>query len=114
MCVCTPDVALVVVLLQQATVVGQLFLFVRMSDELGPRGGAAALLRERPEEDTPIDTISNGTTSILMTHTCKLLTTSTAIKQSCWKRTRKRHTYAVEFCTTQYAADWPQSNLKKK
>lgn len=44
----TFDVALVVMLLQQAAVVGQLLVFVRLSQKVGPRGRTAAVLRQRP------------------------------------------------------------------
>lgn len=44
----TSDVALMVVLLQQAAVVDQLFVFVRLSLEVSPGGGAAAVLGQRP------------------------------------------------------------------
>lgn len=42
----TFDVALMVMLLQQTAVVGQLLVFVRLSQEIGPRGQAAAVLRQ--------------------------------------------------------------------
>ena len=44
----TLHVALVVVLLQQPAVVGQLLVLVGVRHELRPGGGAAALLGERP------------------------------------------------------------------
>jgi len=44
----TSDVALVVMLLQQSAVVGELLVFVWLSQEVGPRGRAAAILRQRP------------------------------------------------------------------
>ena len=48
----TSDVALVVVLLQQAAEGGQLFVFVRLGQELGPGGRTAAVLRQRPAQQT--------------------------------------------------------------
>lgn len=42
----TFDIALVVMLLQQAAVVSQILVFVRLSQQVGPRGGTAALLRK--------------------------------------------------------------------
>lgn len=44
----TFDVALVVMLLQQAAVVSQLLVFVRVSQQVGPRRRTAAVLRQRP------------------------------------------------------------------
>lgn len=44
----TFDVALVVMLLQQAAVAGQLLVFVRVSQEVCPRGRTAAVLRQGP------------------------------------------------------------------
>lgn len=41
----TFDVALVVMLLQHAAVVGQLLVFVRLRQEVGPRRRTAAILR---------------------------------------------------------------------
>ncbi len=48
----TFDIALVVVFLQQAAVVGQFFVFVRVWHELCPGRGAAALLRDWPARHT--------------------------------------------------------------
>lgn len=44
----TFDVALVVMLLQQAAVASQFLVFVRMRQEVCPRGGTAAVLRQGP------------------------------------------------------------------
>ncbi len=49
----TFDIALVVVFLQQAAVVGQFFVFVRVWHELRPGRGAAAFLRDWPARHTP-------------------------------------------------------------
>ena len=48
MCVLTFDVALVVMLLQEAAVVGQLFMLMGVH-QLRPGRGAPTLLRQRPE-----------------------------------------------------------------
>lgn len=42
----TSDVALVVMLLKQAAVVGQLLVFVMLTQEVNPRGRTAAVLRQ--------------------------------------------------------------------
>lgn len=42
----TFDVALVIMFLQQVAVVGQLLVFVRLSQEVSPRGWTAAVLRQ--------------------------------------------------------------------
>lgn len=42
----TFDVALMVMLLQQAAVVGQLLVFVRLREEVGPWRWTAAILRQ--------------------------------------------------------------------
>lgn len=42
----TSDVALVVMLLQQAAVVGELLVFVRLTQQVGPGGRTAAVLRQ--------------------------------------------------------------------
>lgn len=48
----TFNVALVVVLLQQAAVVSQLLVFMRLSQEVCPGGRTAAVLRQGPARNT--------------------------------------------------------------